>query len=229
MGCERYKVDLIDAALGTPVSPDLERHLALCVACRSRLENDVRLIEEADRSLRDALRVEPSPGLEARLLVAARRAPRASSRSWPRVPAWTPALAAALGFLLVAGWVVWESQQAAPSPRRAAVASPTPAPAPSERAPVMAASPRIVAMPPRAPVRLGLSPREPEVLVPHGREQALAQFVVMLRDARVEPPKALTEATDPEALLPELEPLEILDLEPIAPSETVLRDGRSES
>jgi hypothetical protein len=65
--------------------------------------------------------------------------------------------------------------------------------------------------------------------VPPGREQALAQFVVMLRDERVEPPKALTEASDPLALLPELAPLEILDLEPEAPSDTVLRDGRSES
>jgi hypothetical protein len=65
--------------------------------------------------------------------------------------------------------------------------------------------------------------------MPPGRERALAQFVVMLRDARVEPPKALTEATDPEARLPDPEPLEILDLEPIAPSETVPRDGRSES
>ena len=65
--------------------------------------------------------------------------------------------------------------------------------------------------------------------MPPGREQALAQFVAMLRDERVEPPKALTEATDTAAVLPELEPLEIPDLQPEQPSDTVLRDGRSES
>ncbi len=65
--------------------------------------------------------------------------------------------------------------------------------------------------------------------MPPGREQALAQFVLMLRDGRIEPPKALAEATDPESLLSDPEPLEIPDLQPEVPSDTVLRDGRSES
>jgi hypothetical protein len=243
MGCERYEAELIEAAVGTPASRELERHLAECLACRSRLEGERRLMEDADRSLRAALRVEPSPGFEARLLVAARRDARSRSLfSWP-APVWASALAAGLGFLLVFGWLARRSPRPASSPSQAAVATGAPAPAPRESAPVVetggtvrgpGSSPRVAAAePPRdpdgGPVRSRPSRREPEVLVPPGREQALVQFVSMLRDPRVEPPKLLADATDPEAPLPDIEPIKILDLDPKTPSDPVKLDGRSES
>lgn len=245
MGCERYEAELTDAAIGSPASPDLERHLAVCGACRSRLEGERRLLAGADRVLRDALRVEAPLGFEARLLRAVRHAPLAN-RSWWPLRGWALALAAGLGFLLLVGGLVRRWPWAASSPRHTAAVPAVPAPRPRESpttlepaVPVRGSQPmprvavveptKTAEAPPPPAVRPRPSAREPEVLVPPGREQALAQFVVMLRDERVEPPRALTEATDPQRLLPDPEPLEIPDLQPEVPSDTVLRDGRSES
>ena len=246
MDCERYEAELTDAAIGGSASPELERHMAVCGTCRSRLEEERQLLAGADRVLRDALRVEPSPGFEARLLRAVRDAAPTASRSWWPLRGWTLPMAAGLGLLFVGGGLMWRWPWPAPSSRPTAAVPGMPAPRPRESAsavepaapvrgheslrPVTVAEPdRTAEAQPRPAVRRRPLPREPEVLVPPGREQALAQFVVMLRDERVEPPKALTQATDPEALLPELEPLEIPDLQPELPSDTVLRDGRSES
>jgi hypothetical protein len=245
MGCERYEEELTDAAIGTPASPDLERHLASCAACRSRLEGERRLMAGTDRILRDVLSVEPSPGFEARLLRAVRHAAPAASRSWWALRGWTVPMAAGLGLLLVGGGLMWRWAWPAPSPRQTAagpavrasspsstaVESAVPVRGPESSPPVGAVEPdRVAEAPPRRPaVPPRPSAREPEVLVPPGREQALAQFVAMLRDERVEPPKGLTEPTDPQSLLAEPEPLEIPDLQPEVPSDTVLRDGRSES
>jgi hypothetical protein len=240
MSCERYEAELLDAGTGEPPSLALGQHLASCDTCRTRLDEDRRLLSGADRVLREALRIEPSPGFENRLLQAVLSNLAARNRFSRPVWAWATALAAGLG-LLVAGGLLWQAPWSASPPRQTVAVPATPGArrsqlaAPTEPAVLVPGAPS----PPRAalgPNGTGAPPsaapgprparRAPDVLVPAGGEEALAQFVSLLRDPTVVAPRSLTDATDPETPLRDPEPLEILDLQP-RPFDIAPLDGRS--
>ncbi len=105
MACERYKTDLIDAALGTLETrrdDELHAHLVNCPACRAALEAERRLLAAIDDGIAASVAAEPSPEFAARVR---RRLEQETMRGRPWLAAWIPATAGALAILaLVAVW-----------------------------------------------------------------------------------------------------------------------------
>jgi hypothetical protein len=199
MSCERFEGERIDVAAGQPPSPALQAHLEGCAACRTRLDQQRRVLADFDRVLGARLSAEPSPDFAAR--VRTRVGETEPRRPWR--PVWMAALAAALAAAVLAGWMARRPDREVPAgPRQAATASEarprrdTPRVAPSD-APIRSNVPA-VARPRVAAARVATNPprrgaaakvAEPLVLVPSGEEEALRRFVANLgRGAQPAPP-----------------------------------------
>jgi anti-sigma factor RsiW len=91
MACERHESDLREAALGEPLSVELESHLEGCPSCRADLREERALLGAIDQGLAGDLGIEPSPGFAARVR---RAAEKDRARSWLPLAASVAALAA---------------------------------------------------------------------------------------------------------------------------------------
>ncbi len=218
MSCERFEGERIDVAAGESPSPALQAHLEGCAACRARLDEQRRVLEDVDRVLGARLSAEPSPDFAAR--VRARVGETESRRPWR--PLWVAALAAALAAAVLAGWMVLRPDREVPAgPRQVTTASearphqdaprvtpsdqPRPSSAPALTPPRVAAT-RVAATAPR---RVPATDRaEPLVLVPSGEEDALRRFVDSLRHGAQPAPPLLIAGTSLEGAV---EPPPLLD------------------
>jgi hypothetical protein len=204
MACERHESDLREAALGEPLSVELESHLEGCPSCRADLREERALLGAIDQGLAGDLGIEPSPGFAARVR---RAAEKDRARSWLPLAASVAALAAGAG-LLIRG-----------VGRDLPVREPPPFVTPSTTRAARPAPPETTALPltPRAvppPARTsGAGPMygEPQVLVPPGQAAALEQFQEVLR-RRLVPVTSLLALSEPGS--ESLEPAE-LDIPPL--------------
>jgi len=177
--------------------------------------SDPERLRDAEDALREALRVEPSPALLARV-----RADAAGARP-SRGAAWLGAAAAALVIGVAAAFVVRTPGAPAPTP-----ASPAPPrieqafenEAPAPVVPSASARP-LTSRAPKPPPPV--APSSAEVIVVPGQAQALARLVELVWSGEVPPPRALLEPDDALASLPlpepvRIEPLTIAPLDPYA-------------
>jgi hypothetical protein len=238
MSCRDREDTLKDLASGGPMTAALAAHLEACPACRERLERWRRRLDAIDGALSAALEVAPSVGFGSRL-----RDRLAREESMPhRDTRWLPALAAAVVAAAVGGWL-FLGRSEAPAPRRAhappAHRDAKPSPLPDERvAPSVADTAEPPPPPPRgaatrpqrtshaAPGPDRRAPAEPEVLIAPGQEEAIARYVRLLRQRRVEPGSLPAQAVSAEVDLREPEPLEVISIAP-APlaMESALEEG----
>ena len=228
MSCERFEGDLIDVAAGVPAAPGLEAHLEGCPACRARLDERRRVLEDVDHVLRARLGAEPSPELAARVMS---RLAEGDARA-PWRPFWLAAVAAALGAALLAGWMARRPGGEVPAGPREATTSPETRPhqdgsrmMPSDRP--NAPEPRAVTRPRAATARLAArAPRrpaatqgaEPLVLLPPGQEDALRRFVANLGRGTQPAPALLVAATSVEGAVeaPPLLDIPAVTVEPLS-------------
>lgn len=97
--CADWREQLVDHALGLPVSPGLEAHLAGCAACASALAAWRAQVEQLDTGVRQLVASEPSPYLRSRVLAEL----NSQSARFVWVERWRRALAA---LAVVAGLAV---------------------------------------------------------------------------------------------------------------------------
>jgi hypothetical protein len=229
MACERHDADLKEAALGEPLSVELESHLEVCPSCRAALREERALLRAIGEGLAAGLGIELSPGFAARVR---RAAENDRARSWLPLAASVAALAAGVGLLIRGGG------------RDQPVREPAPLMTPSTPRAAEPAPPETVARlrtPPAVPLRTGAPGAgpgggEPEVLVPPGQAAALEQFQEALR-GRVIPATSLLaldegEQTSLEAVELGVPPLEVKALPaPEPPTEDTenTREGRRPS
>ena len=222
MDCTRYQDALREHALGEPLSPAFEAHLASCEACRARVATEQGLLAAIDATLDGVRQTEPSPTFMARARAAALDASRPSTRFGPfgRL-AWNTAaavaavaLAAALGVIVARG----------PRPADPIAPSPSSLPRPSVR-PSLPPPPATASLPPAAsphdaprPVRL--ADDRLAVLVPPGQEEAIVRLAVLVATGAVAPPPSLVNPPDPtQPLTPPAElSLPPLAIEPLGPA-----------
>lgn len=99
IGCHDWKDQLLDFALGASAARGLEEHLQACRACSAALVELRARREGMDAGLRQLVQgAEPSAHLRARVLAAVEAG--SARKGWR--PAWTAALAAVAGLVLVA-------------------------------------------------------------------------------------------------------------------------------
>ncbi|HXB56891.1 MAG TPA: hypothetical protein VN461_19165 [Vicinamibacteria bacterium] len=196
MACDRHESDLREAALGAPLSVELESHLEGCLSCRAALGEEESLLRAIDQGLAAGLGIEPSPTFPARVR---RGAENDHARSWLPLAAGMAALAVGVGLLIRGGGndrPLGEPTLVIPSATRAA------RPVPPETS---APPPRAVPFPAVTP---GARPAkgEPVVLVPPGQELALLHFREALRGREISPTSLLAAE---EAGQAPLEPAEL--------------------
>jgi hypothetical protein len=197
-----------------------------CAGCRERLEASRRHLDAIEGSLAAALDVAPSAGFAARLRE--RLARERSSRH--RSANWLPALAAVVVTAAVGGWLFLGRSEAptlrranAPPAHREAKQSPLPdervAPSVADTTEPQPPPPRGAATRPQrtshaAPGPDRRAPGEPEVLVAPGQDEAIARYVRLLRQRRVEPGSLPAQAVSAEVDLRQPEPLEVTAIAP---------------
>ena len=202
MSCERHRPAIRAVALGEPVAPDLEPHLAVCPSCAGLVENDRRLLGRIESGIDELLAVEASPGFVGRVRVRLEESERsASARAWAWASRWWLPVALGAGALLVAvslvsrapsrlgstaGTVASVLPVTAPSPAIApeaertmplAAVSAPPSAIASHAGSVQRAVPRSR---PIAPPRVA-----PEVLIPAGDGEAIRRFLASRRHWRL--------------------------------------------
>jgi hypothetical protein len=172
MDCRRLEDELSDLALGESPTAEQRDHLVRCSACGARLEQRRQSVARVDDLLSEALRVEPSPALMARV-----RSRLAAPPMRRAARLWVPALVTAL-VLCVAGLAVVNRKPSEPS------AQPTVATAP--RPVVTVLDRRLQTSAPEGPARerTARSSRAhvvernaPQILVRPGQTRALARLV----------------------------------------------------
>ena len=200
MSCERHRPAIRAVALGEPVAPDLEQHLAVCPSCARLVENDRRLVGRIESGIDELLAVEASPGFVGRVR-ARLEEPEPSASAWAWASrGWLP-VALGAGALLVAVSLVGRgpSRLASTAGTVASVPpviapSPAIAPEPERTMPLAAVSapPSAIAshagsvqraVPqsrPIAPPRVA-----PEVLIPAGDGAAIRRFLASRRHWRL--------------------------------------------
>ena len=202
------------------------------------MSDDPRL-REAEEALRDALRVEPSQALVARV-----RADASAARP-RRVAVWLGAVAAVLLVGAVAALVLGRAPDVqgpkhvassggpdATAPAPAGTAPKTP-PEPSREAQVFSpAAPSISIRPVVSGARLRPAARPSiEVIVPPGQVEALARLVESVSAGEIGPPRSLLDSPGLATSLLEPAPLVVqpLEIAPIEPSPALSPIGRGDS
>jgi hypothetical protein len=210
MDCTRYETALREHALGEPLSPALEAHLASCEVCRARLATEQRLRAAIDATLDGVRQIEPSLAFVARARAAALDASWPSPRFDRR--AWDLAAAAAALALAVALGVIVARDRRQPEPARPKLAS-SPGGRPTVSEPPATASRPPAAPPPGSPRPVRPSEDRLAVLVPPGQEEALVRLADLVARGAVAPPASLVNPPDPtQPLTPPAE----LSLPPLA-------------
>jgi hypothetical protein len=199
MACERYDADLKEAALGEPLSAELESHLEGCPSCAADLREERSLLRAIDQGIAAGLGIEPSAGFSARVR---RAAEKDRARSWVPLAASVAALAAGVGLLIRGGGDDGRFPEPSPlvTPSTTRAARPAP-PETSAPPPIPRAAP-FPAVTPGARRAEG----EPQVLVPPGQELAVVHFWAALRGREI-PPTSLLASYD--AGQASLEPAEL--------------------
>jgi hypothetical protein len=219
MSCATYRDASMEAALGAPASPELEKHLATCAACREALERDRALLARMDGEVADTLSARPSPELLFRIGQRVSRA--ADSRTW--IPRWLLAAAAVCGIGIVSMQLFRRGEPRPPG--AAPIATETESPGASPGVPAMEPARPPRAQPSAPPVPEAVSPRraapiakaavaerraESEVLVPRGQETLLRQLVEATRQQRMDSASVLQAPAPSEAPKPlDVAPLEM--------------------
>jgi hypothetical protein len=189
--------------------------------------------DDAFEALRQALTVEPSANLAARVRERVRLEPVGSPSAWWRRPAFAGAAALAAVLVSAIAWQLWPSSRpGANATLRSAIesqqSSSAPSPQPLAMTPSMRSEVAKVASPPRSLARArsvsDLAAGRPayesqaaEVIVSADERTALDRFLLEVRAGRasVPQPQAGREASiDP---MPEIAPIEIPLLKPISP------------
>ncbi len=225
MDCKRFEAALTEHALGEPLSPALEAHLASCEACREKLAVGQGLRAAIDTTLDRLRQVEPSQAFLARARTAALDASQASPRlGWLGRLGWSPVLAAVV--LTLALGVIVARDRWLPEPTRPMPPASAPSPDRPTVPETLASVPRPPAVPPPdAPRRAPASEaRNPEyhlaVLVPPGQEEAIVRLASLVATGAVSPPASLVNPPDPtQPLAPPAElSLPPLAIEPLGPA-----------
>ena len=176
MSCERFKIRLMDFALGAE-DPELGAHLDVCASCRAALDTQRFLLASIDRGLAAMVAPEPSGDFAAHVR---QRIAQAGVTTRPWFAGWLPVSAAALALVVLIGVLTIGRP---PRPPQTAEVKPPAQVAPTEKADAVAPPemtrtepPRTVAIgrPPRPPQ--SAANREPEVLVPRGQMAAVMQI-----------------------------------------------------
>jgi hypothetical protein len=105
MSCHDFEAFLKEAALGAPLLPDVEAHLAGCTRCRGFLSDERCLLAALQSALEAPAAAQPSEGFLRRVRERVAREQTVQARKWP---VWVPAIAAsiAIGLGLTAYRVV---------------------------------------------------------------------------------------------------------------------------
>ncbi len=220
MDCKRYEAALREHALGEPLSPALEAHLAPCEVCRARLATEQRRRAAIDAVLDGVRQIEPSKAFLARARAAALDASRPSPRfgEFGRL-AWNPAAAVTAVALAVALGVIVARDRRLPEPARPTLASSPGGLPPVPEPPATTLSRPPAAWPPGAPRSVRPSEDRLAVLVPPGQEEALVRLAALVATGTVAPPASLVDPPDPtRPLAPPAElSLPPLAIEPLRP------------
>jgi len=244
MACERYLDALSDVAAGEAPSPEFEKHLEACDACRAELAALRQALARVDGELTGLLSAEPSASLlpRVRAAVEADRSPHPAR--WLGSPVW---LAVAATVLVAAVLSVFVGEQPSTPTTSRAVESSTGARSAAARPagesqgrPVDSSSPvsssiagpgasggesaeRVArggraAAPLRPPKARPVVTMPAEVLVPAEEAEALVRLAGVLVEGRVGVGELMTASTGPSRPLAEPALIEIRPLE-IVPTE----------
>jgi hypothetical protein len=216
MICDKYKDDLLEAAVSGQAHEDLEKHLDQCPCCREMLRCDCEVLAKVQHILSSRLGEEPSVGFLARTRA---QIARHQERGWN--PAWGLAAAVA-GLILITFLNFWMS----PRPPQTESDRSVGATIPEKQEPVSARiqtmpsvgnasrghTPRHASEPARPQI---LSVRTPEVLVPPEEGRAFRRFVARLAEQQEVAEAFVSNPVEPtveQNRFPDISPVEIADL-----------------
>jgi hypothetical protein len=222
MSCERHTSETVDHACGAEIAADAAAHLADCEACRRMFDEQLRLLQDLDRQLEEALAIQPSSRFVPDVLA---RVERPELR-WRKMLWWSPAAAAAAAVLMLVTLGSLRSGEQRTADRRNPAASSNVSPArvadrtPSEAVPPTRPEPVSRANSSRrrvAPAR-GVVERpsgvEPEVVVPAVQSQAIARYLALVRRGVLDA-SALARSNEADIVVPTdlvIAPLSVEDL-----------------
>jgi hypothetical protein len=88
MSCERHTSAIVDHACGAEIAADAAAHLTSCPHCGRLFDEQVRLLQDLDRQLQAALKIEPSARFVSDVVARVERSPsRWRNAIWWGVPA----------------------------------------------------------------------------------------------------------------------------------------------
>lgn len=220
MSCERHASEIVDHACGAEIAADAAAHLEDCDACRRMFDGQLRLLQELDQQLEEALAIQPSAGFVPDVLA---RIERPELR-WRRMLWWSPAAAAAVLIIVTFGSLRSGEPRTAdrqnPAPSSSVSSAPVAGHTPSEAVPP--ARPEAMAQPTvqrrRVALARGVVERpsgvEPDVVVPAAQSQAIARYLALVRRGELDT-SALARSNETDIVVPTdlvIAPLSVEDL-----------------
>lgn len=217
MICDKYKDDVLEAAVSGQAHERLEKHLDQCASCREALKSARDVLAKIHCVLNSRMGEEPSAGFLART-----RAQIAHDQERGKNAAWG-LTAAIAGLMLIAFLNLWTSPRHLPTDSNRFLSSATPekqkpAAAPVQNMPGVVEAARVptpthVTQP--AHLRI-LSASTPDVLVPPDEGRAFRRFVVRLAQqqeiAEAFVSRPVEQTVEQQNELADISPVEIADL-----------------
>ncbi len=238
MACERYKVSLVDAALGAlepALEAELRAHLEHCAACCAAFDAERRLVAAIDRGVAASVAAEPSPELAVRVCqrIEAERVPARPWFAGSWMEHWVPAAAGALAVLALV--TVWLARREPPRPGALEWTNNVQSQHHSQsgaRVPDESVRQRVLPLRPVGPAAGSRRPHvvrkvvveaaEAEVLVPPGQREAILQLYEAVWSGRADAALLLAERGPLEPVALKIAPLEVaaldLDSKPFEPA-----------
>jgi hypothetical protein len=222
MSCERHTSAIVDHACGAEIAADAAAHLEACDACGRMFDEQLRLLQDLDHQLEEALAIQPSARFVPDVLARVER----PAFGWRKMLWWSPAAATAAAVLMLVTFGSLRSgeQRSADRPNPAASSRVSSAPVaghtPSEAVPPT--RPEAMSRPTvqrrRAALARGVVERpsgvEPHVLVPAAQSLAIARYLALVRRGELDT-SALARSNETDIVVPTdlvIPPLSVEDL-----------------